>query len=377
MFDPLIRLDTSDIARQAHSIRQGGAIFKLLKDLPSVFIILNEFRQVVYINADPLVTFNIKSPKEIVGYRPGECFGCEYSSTIKGGCGASAFCQVCGFNKVLLESEKNREATKGECLIMLKSGKSIALRVSSRPFIHRHEKFTFCMLENISHEKYRQTLEELFLNDLKNSISSLGSMSHLCRYISGEECGELLNGQVKRLKQETESFQIMLTAEKGDLESRFTQVSLEPLLDETVLEFQLDKDFRNKTIIQDTVACRTRTDSTLLRRVVSNLLRNALEADNKDAPIILRCRKENDGVRIMVENNYCMPQDVQMQVFRKFYSTKAPTRGFGTYAAKLLTEEYLHGKVDFVSGEGMGTVFSIWLPSEQKKESADQMHKKN
>lgn len=367
MFDPLIRLDTSDIARQAHSIRQGGAIFKLLKDLPTIFIILNEYRQMVYMNSDPLEYLGIQSLTEIVGYRPGECFGCEYSSRIKGGCGASAFCQVCGFNKALLDTEKDNEPKTGDCLIMLKTGKSIALRITSKPFVHRHEKYIFCTLENISSEKYRMTLEELFLHDLKNSISSLGSMSQLCRYISGEECGELLIGQVKRLKQETESFQIMLTAEKGTLESRFSQVSIEPLLDETVLDFQLDKDFRNKTIIQDTIACRTRTDSTLLRRVVSNLLRNALEADNNDEPIVLRCRKENDGIRILIENNCTMPKDVQMQVFRKFYSTKAPTRGFGTYAAKLLTEDYLKGKVDFVSGDGMGTIFSVWLPSETSK----------
>jgi sensor histidine kinase regulating citrate/malate metabolism len=50
-----------------------------------------------------------------------------------------------------------------------------------------------------------------------------------------------------------------------------------------------------------------------------------------------------------------------MQLFQRSFSTKGTGRGLGTYSIRLLTENYLEGKVSFVSNEAEGTVFSIEL----------------
>jgi sensor histidine kinase regulating citrate/malate metabolism len=50
-----------------------------------------------------------------------------------------------------------------------------------------------------------------------------------------------------------------------------------------------------------------------------------------------------------------------MQLFQRSFSTKGNGRGIGTYSIKLLTENYLKGKVSFFSNEEEGTVFSIEL----------------
>ena len=60
--------------------------------------------------------------------------------------------------------------------------------------------------------------------------------------------------------------------------------------------------------------------------------------------------------------------DIQLQIFQRSFSTKGLTRGLGTYSVKLLTENYLKGKVSFMSNALEGTVFSVEL---KKKFPAD------
>ena len=58
-----------------------------------------------------------------------------------------------------------------------------------------------------------------------------------------------------------------------------------------------------------------------------------------------------------------MPEDTQMQVFQRSFSTKAASgRGIGTHSMKLFGERYLGGKVAFTSRESEGTTFTLTLP---------------
>ena len=64
-----------------------------------------------------------------------------------------------------------------------------------------------------------------------------------------------------------------------------------------------------------------------------------------------------------VHNPGVMPDEVQLQIFQRSFSTKAATgRGIGTHSMRLLGERYLGGEVTFVSQEPEGTVFRLSLP---------------
>jgi signal transduction histidine kinase len=54
-------------------------------------------------------------------------------------------------------------------------------------------------------------------------------------------------------------------------------------------------------------------------------------------------------------------QVIQLQIFQRFFSTKGPGRGLGTYSMKLFGERYLKGKVDFSSQAPQGTTFTVTL----------------
>jgi signal transduction histidine kinase len=104
------------------------------------------------------------------------------------------------------------------------------------------------------------------------------------------------------------------------------------------------------------------TDPTLLRRVMGNLLKNALEATEPGQTVTVGCSPALAGVELRVHNPGVMPPEVQLQVFHRSFSTKGPGRGLGSYSVRLLGERYLQGRVSFTSTPGSGTTFRLWLP---------------
>ena len=94
------------------------------------------------------------------------------------------------------------------------------------------------------------------------------------------------------------------------------------------------------------------------------MIKNALEASALGETVTIECRSEGANVRFDVHNTKVMARDVTLQMFRRSFSTKGKGRGLGTYSMRLLGEKYLGGKIDFVSEEQTGTIFSARFPSD-------------
>jgi sensor histidine kinase regulating citrate/malate metabolism len=75
---------------------------------------------------------------------------------------------------------------------------------------------------------------------------------------------------------------------------------------------------------------------------------------------------DTERVIFFVHNDQFMPKEVQLQVFKRSFSTKGKDRGLGTYSIKLLGERYLKGKVWFETDLKNGTTFLISLPTNNK-----------
>jgi sensor histidine kinase regulating citrate/malate metabolism len=63
-----------------------------------------------------------------------------------------------------------------------------------------------------------------------------------------------------------------------------------------------------------------------------------------------------------VHNPTYIEEDIQLQVFNRYFSTKGLNRGLGTYSMKLLTEGYLQGKLYFNTDPVKGTTFFLTIP---------------
>jgi signal transduction histidine kinase len=104
------------------------------------------------------------------------------------------------------------------------------------------------------------------------------------------------------------------------------------------------------------------SDGALLRRVIGNMVKNALEACRPGETVTLRCSASRNGIEFSVHNPGAMPRNVQLQVFQRSFTSKGDGRGLGAYSMKLLTERYLGGKVSFTSEADSGTTFTGWYP---------------
>jgi signal transduction histidine kinase len=92
------------------------------------------------------------------------------------------------------------------------------------------------------------------------------------------------------------------------------------------------------------------------------MIKNALESSNDGDRVTVGSRFKDNGIEFYIHNNGFMPDEVQLQIFQRSFSTKGAGRGLGTYSMKLLSEKYLRGKILFESSEGNGTTFYARFP---------------
>jgi signal transduction histidine kinase len=104
------------------------------------------------------------------------------------------------------------------------------------------------------------------------------------------------------------------------------------------------------------------SDPALLGRVLTNMIKNALEASEPGETVRVGAEQASTHIRFWVHNQGMIPREVQQQIFERSFSTKGIGRGLGTYSMKLIGESYLCGKVGFSSDKSNGTIFSIDLP---------------
>lgn len=104
-----------------------------------------------------------------------------------------------------------------------------------------------------------------------------------------------------------------------------------------------------------------RSDHTILRRIIGNMIINALEATPIGGRVIIGCKIKDKNVEFWVHNIEYLTHEVQAQIFQRSFSTKAVNRGLGTYSMKLLSS-FLNGKISFTTSKEDGTIFKASFP---------------
>jgi signal transduction histidine kinase len=101
-----------------------------------------------------------------------------------------------------------------------------------------------------------------------------------------------------------------------------------------------------------------------LRRVLTNLVKNAIEASKPGDVITLGCNegKTTGLVEFWIHNPAFIEEEMQQHLFKPYFSTKHSTRGLGTYSIKFLTEYFLKGTVEVESTKKDGTCFRVVYP---------------
>lgn len=107
-------------------------------------------------------------------------------------------------------------------------------------------------------------------------------------------------------------------------------------------------------------------DRTQLIRVVTNLVKNAIQAvpEVENPRILVTVAAEDDSVKIAVaDNGIGIADEVKDKIFEPKFTTKSSGMGLGLGMVKNIVENY-GGTISFTSQLGKGTVFTVKFPKE-------------
>lgn len=112
-------------------------------------------------------------------------------------------------------------------------------------------------------------------------------------------------------------------------------------------------------------------DRTQLIRVITNLVKNAIQATEtvQNPRIRVEVKKENAQIAILViDNGSGISEENSVKVFEPKFTTKTSGMGLGLAMVKNIVENH-QGTVTFSSKENIGTVFTVILPLEKTEAS--------
>jgi signal transduction histidine kinase/PAS domain-containing protein len=103
-------------------------------------------------------------------------------------------------------------------------------------------------------------------------------------------------------------------------------------------------------------------DSTMIKRILVNLIQNAVQAMPKGGNLKISSYSQKHQIKIEVEDTgEGIPQEVRSKLFTPLITTKSKGQGFGLAVVKRMTEA-MNGTVSFESEQGKGTKFSLQFP---------------
>jgi hypothetical protein len=365
-FAPAERSSKDEIMAQFRVFSEDKRLCAILDLIPDFTLILNKNRQVIFGNKVLLEFLDNKPIEDILGKRPGELFECVHSSENLAGCGTTEFCKVCGAVNAILNCQNNSQRDIKECEIQSSSGKAFNFRVWASPIDKNGSVYTLFTIRDIADEKYRCALEHIFFHDITNTGSGIYGLLAMIEESPElyKEYSDTLTRLSKELLDEISAQRDILQAERGEIAvNRETVMSMDILNDVLDLykNHRVAQD-KNLEIADDAEDITFFSDPRLIRRVIGNMTKNALEASKCGEKVLISCRKGAACIIFEVHNSVFIEPDVQLSMFKRSFSTKGKGRGWGTYSMKLLSENYLEGKVYFSTDKTHGTSFFAEYP---------------
>ena len=227
-------------------------------------------------------------------------------------------------------------------------------------------------------EKLRDDLMKMIVHDLKSPLTSILATIEM---LMDGDFGPLTPEQRKALGDSEGKAEDLLALIEDLLEVRRIEetslkLNLSPiapgaLLTEIVHEWEhrFQQDGATATVDAEEDAPVFNADRQLIKRVIGNLIQNALTHSAHAVKLELSVRRDGDGVLFTVsDNGPGIPPEYHELIFRKFEQVKTPnaprvrSSGLGLAFCKLVVDS--HGGRIWVQsgGEGRGSAFHFALP---------------
>lgn len=329
--------------------------------------------------ADGLVMFNSNNIVVQANSKAKEFF-CTEGSTIEG----KNFFELI-INEKDKKIKKDEKTLRDFSIIDYKENRKIPVEINLADVNIEDEDFKIALIRDITFQKENERLRDDFIATLTHDLRTplLASINALDFTLNGE-LGEL-NSELKELlsvmKKSSEDMLGLVNAllevyryEAGKLFLCKAQFSLnelieectkklEPLLKEDNLKFEFQNVVKMQSEAQDEIFINA--DKNEMRRVISNLLGNAIKHSKKDGKIEIKLSAENKDVRVdIIDFGEGLSKEDIEKLFKRFSQGTSKKRsastGLGLYLSRQIVEAH-NGQI-FASGElNKGCTFSFIL----------------
>ncbi|MEW6217994.1 MAG: HAMP domain-containing sensor histidine kinase [Thermodesulfobacteriota bacterium] len=378
-FAPPERATDQQLAADIAFISGSPLMTTLLGCASGLLAVLNQERQILAVNDALLATLGLPDASQALGLRPGEAVPCIHAYEPPAGCGTTPFCPSCGAVIAIMAALETSCPQERLCAMTARRNRQeieLCFRVRAAPVEVDGRRFLLFFLQDVTDEQWRAALERSFFHDLGNTLNALFAGAQLLQVAAANPSGDRqqLLGLVSqidrlatRLSQEVAVQRALsrTSATEPPVRPAPAEVPLAELLLELAADFRKHPAAAGKQLLASLPPAVTiRTDPTLLRRILANMIVNALEASFPGQEVRLSCLVADGEAELSVWSQEPIPEPIQRRIFQRHFSTKPGAgRGLGTYAMKLLGERVLGGRVWFVSSPETGTRFAIALPA--------------
>jgi signal transduction histidine kinase len=357
-----------DLQRQSALFVDDFLTRPLLDAMPGMVLVLNSHRQIVFANRIFCQIADWPDTVSPIGRYVGDVLSCHVALDADSGCGTGESCKTCGALMAMMSGIEGEENIQ-ECTLTRRAGdteQNLTLRVWSAPLEHGGENFTVLAGMDISHERRRLALERTFFHDILNLVGSIRGFAELIeidRKIDPMEISRRIQLASQRVIDEIDAQRVLLAVEKGVLKIDSHMLSSREVLRDIVDLYEGQDVARQRRLQIDNSAVEFFfvSDVTLIRRILGNMVKNALEASPEGDVVTLGADMRGAHIVFWVHNLAVIPAVYQQRIFQRDFSTKGSGRGLGTYSMKILGQ-FLSGEVSFVSSTNSGTRFTLSLP---------------
>lgn len=354
---------------------ENPVITSILDSVYGLLAVLNQDRQILAVNSDFAAHLGIDDPATVLGLRPGEAINCIHVKDNPNGCGTGVACRSCGAVIAIVSALVSDKPVEKTCAAQINDNGEVSevlFKVKAIKIVFENRNYVLLFLQDITRQQALASLERVFFHDINNMIQGMIGMT---TYVDGdienetteaiEEALYPVQQMLMRLADEIRMQNVLMNLD-DNCEIEPQMIALEDILGEVnTLIKRHPKASKRPLLIENSFAefsPMLETDMSLLLRILTNMIINALEAVEDNQSVTLKIDNETGGIRFSTFNQGFIPEDLQKRIFQKNFSTKSSTRGLGTYSMKLFGEKFLKGKVGFESSKEKGTTFWLHLP---------------
>jgi PAS domain S-box-containing protein len=213
-------------------------------------------------------------------------------------------------------------------------------------------------------------------HDLRNPLQGMTGALYLLRNLSKSQNVQERNEVVELLDALDEQI-LYMNKIVSDLQHYAGSIGVEPvvinlpeLIKDTLSSVNIPGNVETTVVAAQEEPSMVRVDSALLKRILLNLIVNAVQAMPNGGRLAIESSKKSDSLTVSVKDTgEGIAKENLGRIFNPFFTTKAKGQGLGLAVCKRLVEAQ-DGTIIVTSEVGKGSTFTVMIPINKTRETS-------